>query len=67
MITMSTAYASHFHDVYIDGKEDAKITGDSMKMLTLPFMVRDLIAPEVFEYSSIYPVIACLLRYIRVL
>jgi hypothetical protein len=31
------------------GKENAKMTGDRMKMLmlTLPFMVRDLIAPEV--------------------
>ncbi len=49
MITMSTAYAAHFHDIYIDGKEYAKMTGDWMKMLmlTLPFMVRDLIAPEV--------------------
>ena len=49
MITLSTAYASHFHDIFIDGKENAKMTGDCMKMLmlTLPFMVRDLIAPEV--------------------
>ena len=49
MITMSTEYAAHFHDIYIDGKEHAKMTGDRMKMLmlTLPFMVRDLIAPEV--------------------
>jgi hypothetical protein len=39
MITMPTAYASHFHDIYIDGKENAKMTGDRMKMLmlTLPF------------------------------
>ena len=49
VITLSTAYASHFHDIYIDGKENAKMTGDRMKMLmlTLPFMVHDLIAPEV--------------------
>ena len=49
MITMSTAYTAHFHNIYIDGKEHAKMTGDQMKMLmlTLPFMVRDLIAPEV--------------------
>ncbi len=49
MITLSPAYAAHFHDIYIDGKENAKMTGDRMKMLmlTLPFMVRDLIAPEV--------------------
>jgi len=49
MITMSTAYAADFHDIYIDSKEHAKMTGDQMKMLmlTLPFMVRDLVAPEV--------------------
>ncbi len=49
MITLSTAYAVHFHDMYIDGKDNAKMTGDRIKMLmlTLPFMVRDLIAPEV--------------------
>ena len=49
MITLSTKYAAHFHDIYIDGKGNTKMTGDSMKMLmlTLPFMVRDLIAPEV--------------------
>ena len=51
MITMSMEYAAHFHDIYIDGKEHAKMTGDRMKMLmlTLPFMVRDLIAPEVIS------------------
>ena len=48
MITLSNEYSVHFHDLYIDGKENAKMTGDRMKMLmlTLPFMVRDLIAPE---------------------
>jgi hypothetical protein len=43
MITLSNDYAAHFHDICIDGKENAKMTGDRMKML----MVRDLIAPEV--------------------
>ncbi len=49
MITLSTDYAAHFHDIYIDGKENAKMTGDRMKRLmpTIPFMVRDLIEPEV--------------------
>ena len=49
MITLSPEYAAHFHDIYIDGKECAKMTGDLMKMLmlTLPFLVRDLIEPEV--------------------
>ena len=49
MITLSPDYAAHFHDIYINGKDNAKMTGDRMKMLmlTIPFMVRDLIAPEV--------------------
>lgn len=49
MITITPEYAGHFYDLYINGKENAKLTGDRMKMLmlTLPFMVRDLIAPEV--------------------
>ena len=49
MVTMSTEYAAHFHENFIDGKEHAKMTGDHMRMLMLklPFMVWDLIAPEV--------------------
>ena len=55
MITLSNEYSVHFHDLYIDGKENAKMTGDPMKMLilTLPFMVRDLIAPEVLQYMYV--------------
>jgi hypothetical protein len=57
MITLITAYSAHFHDIYIDSKENAKMTGDRMKMLmlTLPFMVRDLIALEV--NSSLYIIV----------
>ena len=53
MITISPEYAGHFYDLYIHGRENAKLTDDCMKllMLTLPFMVRDLIASEV---SAIY-------------
>ena len=49
MLTLSPEYAAHFHDIYVKKKEGATYTGDRMKMLmlTLPFMVRDLIAPEV--------------------
>ena len=48
-----------------NGKENAKLTGDRMKllMLTLPFMVRDLIAPEVNaiypSYTRVMPSITC--------
>ena len=58
MFTISSAYTTHFLDMYINGKENARLTGDRMKMLmlSLPFMVRDLIAPEVL-FSDIprYP------------
>ena len=30
MITLSPEYAAHFHDIYIDGKECAKMTGESV-------------------------------------
>ena len=52
MITISPEYAGHFYDLYINGKENAKLTGDRMKllMLTLPFMLRDLIAEEVYMF-----------------
>jgi len=58
MVTISPQYATHFYDMYINGKENAKLTGDRMKilMLSLPFMVRDLIAPEVTWDILSYPV-----------
>ena len=60
MVTISPQYATHLFDMYINGKENAKLTGDRMKilMLSLPFMVRDLIASEVswdiLTYTMIY-------------
>jgi hypothetical protein len=50
MITISPEYAGHVYDLYINGKENAKLTGDRMKMLmlTLPFMLRDLVSDEVY-------------------
>ena len=49
MITIIPEYARHLYDLSIDGTKNAKLTGNSMKMLmlTLPFIVRDLIAEEV--------------------
>ena len=28
MITLSNEYSTHFHDIYVDGKENAKMTAD---------------------------------------
>ena len=72
MVTISPQYATHFYEMYINGKENAKLTGDRMKilMLSLPFMVRDLIQPEVevnwdiLVYTDIYSarkVISCVM------
>ena len=49
MLKITLEYAAHFYDLHINGTENTKLTGDSIKMfmLTLPFMIRDLIAPEV--------------------
>ena len=59
MVTISPQFVTHFYDMYINGKENAKLTGDRMKilMLSLPFMVRDLIAPEVTWDISTYTLI----------
>ena len=53
MMTISPEYAAHFLEVYVKKTENAKFTGDRVRflMLTLPFLVRDLIAPEVTWYS----------------
>ena len=54
MLTITPTYAANFFDLYINGKENAKLTGDCIKMLILilPFLVRDLVAqltPEVYK------------------
>jgi hypothetical protein len=55
MITLSNDYSNNFHDLFIEGNENAKMTGDRMKMLmlTLLFVVGDLIAPEVLQYAHV--------------
>ena len=48
-IEISTEYAAHFFDMYIKKHDGKHMTGDSMKvlMLNLPFLLRDLLEPEV--------------------
>ena len=43
----------------MNGKDNAKLTGDRMKilMLSLPFMIRDLVAPEVSWDNLTYSMI----------
>ena len=50
MVEVSTAYATHFTDMYVDKHTGKHMTGDRVRilLLTLPFLLRDLIAPEVW-------------------
>ena len=57
MLEVTTSYATHFIDVYVNkhivtGKH---MTGNRVRilLLTLPFLLRDLIAPEVKHNETI--------------
>ena len=48
-IEVTDDYAAHFYDMYIRQHDGKHMTGDRMKilLLNLPFLLRDLIEPEV--------------------
>ncbi len=48
-IEITNDYAAQFYDMYINNHDGKHMTGDRMKilLLNLPFLLRDLIAPEV--------------------
>ena len=49
MIEVTVDYAAHSYDMYIEGHTAKHLSGDRMRilLLNLPFLFRDLIAPEV--------------------
>ena len=49
MVQITEDYAALFYDMYINKHERKHLTGDQIwiLLLTLPFVLRDLIAPEV--------------------
>ena len=49
MVSVTNDYAGHFYDMYINKHEGKHLTGDRIRilLLSLPFLLRDLIAPEV--------------------
>ena len=49
MIEVTSDYAAHFYDMYVKNHNGKHMTGDRIKilLLNLPFMLRDLILPEV--------------------
>jgi hypothetical protein len=48
-VEITNDYAAHFYDMFINKHDGKHMTGDSMKilLLNLPFLLRDLLAPEV--------------------
>ena len=46
--------AAHFYDMYINEHDGKHMTGDHMKilLLNLPFLLRDLVAPEVRHFIT---------------
>jgi len=68
MVQITPEYASHFYDMYINKHEGKHLTGDRIRilLLSLPFVLRDLIAPEVsntyimiciMEHNMIYTIL----------
>jgi hypothetical protein len=49
LIEVTSEYAAHFYSMYVDGHTGKHLTGDRIRilLLNLPFLFRDLIAPEV--------------------
>lgn len=49
MVEVTVDYAAHFHDMYVEGHTGKHLSGDRIRilLLNLPFLFRDLIAPEV--------------------
>ena len=53
MVEVTVDYAAHFYDMYVDKHTGKHLTGERVRilLLTLPFLLRDLIAPEVTSHT----------------
>ena len=60
MIEVTSDYAAHFYDMYVKNHDGKHMTRDRIKilLLNLPFMLRDLILPEV-----LFTTYSCRKRY----
>ena len=69
-VEVTNDYAAHFYDMYIRQHDGKHMTGDRMKilLLNLPFLLRDLVEPEV-PYTHIITscTISCMIyrNYVR--
>ena len=72
MIEVTSDYAAHFYDMYVKNHDGKHMTGDRIKilLLNLPFMLRDLILPEVmftpdnFIYNIVYDIVYICIQYL---
>ena len=55
LLEVTADYEAHFYDMYVEGHTGKHLTGDRIRilLLNLPFLFRDLIAPEVKFPSAI--------------
>ena len=56
LIEVTSDYAAHFYDMYVQGHTGKHLTGDWIRilLLNLPFVFRDLIGPEVVMPTTRY-------------
>ncbi len=49
LLEVTSEYAAHFYDMFVGGHTGKHLTADRIRilLLNLPFLFRDLIAPEV--------------------
>ncbi len=54
LVEVTSDYAAHFYDMYVEGHTGKHLTGDRIRilLLNLSFVFRDLIAPEVMFPST---------------
>jgi len=59
MVEVTKDYATHFCDMYVDKHEGKHLSGERVRilLLTLPFLLRDLIAPEVKPFNMLINVL----------
>jgi hypothetical protein len=53
MLEVTVDYAAHIYDMYVEKHKGKHLTGERIRilLLTLPFLLRDLIAPEVIQVT----------------
>ena len=56
MVEVTPAYATHFIDMYVDKHTGKHMTGERVRilLLSLPFLLRDLIAPELCDHKHAF-------------